>query len=143
MNNLIHNLTLIDLISEKHSQLRKFVEAEWDRKYQINITHTEWHLLAKVEQQHLKFSQVANILGISRQAVHKIVSRLIEKGVISSSYMGNNKRDKYLYLTPKGLGYNKKMHEIKAKIEESLIDKFGIEKIKDLRIVLLDNINKE
>lgn len=139
MNQIISNLTLIDLISENHSRLRKLVEVEWNRRYQINITHTEWHLMAKVEQEKLKISQVTDIIGISRQAVHKIVSKLIEKELISSEYLKDNKRDKYLHLTSKGLECNKKMKEIKDELEEKMINKFGNERIKDLRKILIDN----
>lgn len=142
MNQIISNLTLIDLISENHSRLRKLVEVEWNRRYQINITHTEWHLMAKVEQEKLKISQVTDIIGISRQAVHKIVSKLIEKELISSEYLKDNKRDKYLHLTSKGLECNKKMKEIKDEIEEKMINKFGNERINDLRTILIDNVNK-
>ena len=143
MRNFIYKLTLIDLISENHSSLRKLVEIEWERRYQIDITHTEWHLLAKVEQDNLKISQIAEIIGVSRQAVHKIVNKLIEKGLVSSKYLKDNKRDKYLYLTPKGIDYNKKMKEIKLEIEEEMINKFGNERINDLKTILTDNINKE
>ena len=131
----INNLTLIDLISEKHAQLRKTVEKTWEQHSEIHFSHTEWHLLAKIEQKCMTITQAASIIGISKQAMHKSVKKLENQGIISSSHKDDNKREKFLHLTKIGNEYSRKNNQMKLELElelKNLLGRKEFEILKDL-----------
>lgn len=130
-----NKLTLIDLISEKHAQLRKIVAQEWEKQSEIQLSHTEWYLLSKIDQKSLTISQAATIIGMSRQAMQKSVIKLEKQGYITSAYKEGNKRDKFLNLTKTGNDCCTKNNQLKIKLEselEKLLGKQEFERIKDL-----------
>lgn len=129
----INTLTLIDLISEKHAQLRRKVEKRWREQSEIHFSHAEWHLLAKVEQKSITISQAASIVGISRQAMQKSVKKLEEQGYIRSYFQEGNKRDKYLNLTETGEAYCRKNNQIKIEMEQELEKQLGKQELDSLK----------
>lgn len=133
----INNLTLIDLISEKHTYLRKKVEQRWNNQSEIHFSHSEWHLLAKIEQKNMTISQAGLLLGISRQAMQKSVKKLETKGYITSSFQEGNKRDKFLYLTKIGKEYCQRNNKLKIELElelQNILGKNEVERLKKLFI---------
>ncbi len=129
----IDNLTLIDLISEKHAQLRKMLERRWEEQSEIHFSHTEWYLLSKVEQRSITISQAAAIVGISRQAMQKSVKKLENMGFITSSYQNGNSRDKFLYLTKSGNECCQKNNQLKIKLELELEKVLGKKEVASLK----------
>lgn len=133
----IVNLTLIDLISEKHTCLRKKVEKRWDEQSKVHFSHSEWHLLAKIGQKSITISQAALLLGISRQAMQKSVKKLENKGYITTCFEEGNKRDKFLFLTDIGKEYWQRNNKLKIEMEVELISILGkneVERLKSLFI---------
>lgn len=130
-----NNLTLIDLISEKHAYLRKKVEKRWDEQSGIHFSHSEWHLLAKIDQKNISISQAGSLLGISRQAMQKSVKKLETKGYITSCFQEGNKRDKFLFLTEIGKEYCQRNNKLKIELELELgkiLGKNEVERLKKL-----------
>ena len=68
-------------------------------------------------------SSIANKIGISRQAVHKIVKNLLEKEFLTLSHQ-ESKRDKMIVMTKKGeellVCRKKVMSKVEAKIAEHI-----------------------
>lgn len=129
----INSLTLIDLISERHAQLRKELEQRWNAQSTVQFTHTEWHLLAKIEQKHISISQAAQIIGISRQAMQKCVKKLEDQGIITSTFHEGNRRDKFLSLTKAGAEYCLQNNELKDALEQELEQSLGKKEIACLK----------
>ncbi|EPZ58515.1 transcriptional regulator, MarR family [[Clostridium] sordellii ATCC 9714] len=50
MNSYLDNLNLIDLLSEKHAQLRKIVRDKWSENAGEYITDTESYIIALLER---------------------------------------------------------------------------------------------
>nr|WP_319510470.1 MarR family transcriptional regulator [uncultured Draconibacterium sp.] len=126
-------LTLIDLISEQHAHLRRTVEQRWEEQSEIRFSHTEWYLLAKIEQQTLSISQAALIVGISRQAMQKTVNKLENRGFILSKFQEGNKRDKFLFLTKNGQECVQKNNRLKTTLESELENELGKNGVKMLK----------
>ncbi len=118
-------LSLIDLISEKHAQLRKWVEQRWEQQSDLHFSHNEWYLLAKVEQAQMSISQAATILDISRQAMQKMVRKLEEQGYLYAEFREGNKRDKYLSLSAAGKARCAESNALKSQLEQELKDWLG------------------
>lgn len=129
----INNLDIIDLISEKHAFLRKVAEDRWSSQSDIYFSHSEWHLLSKVDQKSITISQAALILGVSRQAMQKGVSKLEKRGYLISDYQEGNKRDKFLTLTDAGRECCQINNRLKAELEIELGELLGRDRVKDLR----------
>nr|WP_319401356.1 MarR family transcriptional regulator [uncultured Carboxylicivirga sp.] len=135
-------LTLVDLISEKHAQLRRKVEEIWKNQSDIDLSHNEWYLLSKIEQQSITISQAASIIGMSRQAMQKTVKKLELRGFIISKFQEGNKRDKYLQLTKLGDECCQKNTEIKNELELDLRQKLGEKEVDRLKQLFIEDWNK-
>lgn len=82
---MLGDLNLIDLISEKHANLRKMVRDEWANKGEEYISDTESYMLALLERQKMTVSQLARQIDISRQGAHKCAKGLLERGYLEIS----------------------------------------------------------
>ncbi len=135
----LQNLDLIDLISERHLQLRRFIEKKWNDTSSIYISNSEWFIMARVYKRKPTISYVAKNVDISRQATHKFVKSLQAKGLIEVKTMENNNRDKCIELTELGVECYEKNLEMKAVLVNRIADKIGIENVSFLKDVLRDD----
>lgn len=89
-----------------------------------------------ITRQTFSLSEYARITGISRQAIHKSITRLVEHEVISLVSAPNSKRDKVPKITDKGEDLHEMLAVIFKDIEQGLIDKVGSEKFSLFKSVL-------
>lgn len=129
----LKNLTLIDLISEKHAYLRRKAEQRWESHSDIHFSHSELFLLSRVNHDNLSISQAASILGVSRQAMQKSVKKLETSGYIVSRFKEGNKRDKFLFLTKSGQELCDVNEQLKLDLEHELEAILGKSEIENLR----------
>ena len=133
----LENLNLIDLLSEKHAQLRKIVRDKWseenDGEY---ITDTESYIIALLERENMTASQLARIIDISRQGAHKCTKNLILKGYIKLENINSSSRDKTLMLTEKGEKFCEETLVLKNQLEKSIEEVIGDENLKVLKSCL-------
>jgi len=135
----IEKLTLIDLISEKHACLRKTLEQRWEAQSEKRFSHAELHLLARIEQQNLTISKAASVVGISRQAMQKSVTKLEAQGYISTEFRDGNQRDKFLSLTKSGKEFCRKNNRLKTELEEELEKNLGSDEVRRLKELFKQN----
>jgi DNA-binding MarR family transcriptional regulator len=133
MKNQLEGLNLVDLLSERHSQLRRKVRTQWLEAGMDDITQTESHMLSILEKERMTIAETARKINFTRQAAHKCAQGLIEKGYID--FTRNNQRDKLLILTENGKKYCSGTLQIKHKIEQEVAQKIGQE-----NLVLLKNL---
>lgn len=133
----IKQLPLMDLISEKHSKLRRDIEKRWSTISPIEFTHTEWFLLGKCEQESISISNAAKMIGISRQAMQKCARKLQERGFVDFYYHNGNRRDKYIELTENGRKCSIENNKLKIIIEKEIIEILGNEIVKQLKETLV------
>lgn len=136
MKSYLENLNLIDLISEKHSELRIRVRNSWAEKGEEPITDTESHILALLEREPLTVSQIARKINISRQGTHKCAQCLISKDYIRVEAIEGNSRDKILLLTDKGIRFCNETLIIKEKFEADIKKSIGEDNFKILKETL-------
>lgn len=70
-------------------------------------------------------SELAKAMGISRQAAHKSVRHLRDKGLIAIEFEDGSKRDKIARLTKRGLEGRKVGREIAETVEQCVAEKIG------------------
>lgn len=82
-------------------------------------------------------TELAKAQNISRQAAHKSLKRLINKGVASLEFVEGSRRDKIAKLTDKGLEARKVGLEIASAVEACFRQQIGYDDLETLRRILL------
>lgn len=124
MKKSLPDLNLIDLISNKHLALRKYVT---DRDSH-GLNKTESHVLSLLEaEDSLSISDISRKIHISRQGAHKCVQGLLARGMIAPAKFSANSRDRFLTITPAGMQCNQQLLAIKLELQERLRERLGEE----------------
>ncbi len=82
-------------------------------------------------------TELAQALGISRQAAHKSVQRLVAEGFVEFDYAEGSRRDMIARITKKGLDGRKVGLSIAAEIETHIAEIVGKDDLETLRRILL------
>jgi DNA-binding MarR family transcriptional regulator len=136
LNSELHNLDLIDLLSEHHILLRRISEKLWNDSSDINISNSEWFIIARIYQKQPTISYVSKQVDISRQATHKLIKSLESKGLVVVKNVENNKKDKCIKLTALGEECYEKNESLKATIEKKIANHIGAEQLILLKDIL-------
>lgn len=129
-------MDVIDLLSERHVQIRRLIEKRWNEENEIYISNTEWFILSKIYKKQPTIAYVNKHVDISRQATHKFIKNLEQKGVVKISSHENNKKEKCVQLTPFGEKCYQQNLALKEELEKKIIDKIGLEKFEMLKEIL-------
>lgn len=129
----LKNLDLIDMLSERHLQLRKITEKLWNDSSDIYLSNSEWFIMARIYKKQPTIAYVSKLVDISRQATHKFIKSLEAKGLVEIKNVENNKKDKYIRLTKLGEECYEKNESQKANLEKEIADKIGPERLKLLK----------
>ncbi len=131
-------INIIDLVSETHQRLRQRVGDRWVDSGNEAIAQSESHLMARVALRALSLAEAARQMGISRQAVQKTASKLRDKGYLEFRQRGENRRDKYMFLTSAGHRYIELSENLKLEMEEEIMTRVGSDDIQFLKKILLN-----
>lgn len=130
------SLSLIDLISEKHLELRK-------RLHETNgqpINKSEAHILAILNVQGLlSISELSRLIGMSRQGAHKYIQGLLSAGLVELVQVEGNVRDKHVALTPAGHTSRERFEETKSELERMIAERIGEEQVELLKRLLQED----
>jgi DNA-binding MarR family transcriptional regulator len=132
----LQNLDLIDLLSERHNLVRRISEKAWNNQSEIHISNSEWYIMARIYKKQPTISYVTKNVEISRQAIHKFISKLAEKGLVEINNVENNKKEKWIQLTAFGEECYEKNEALKAQLENQIARKIGTEQVKILKDLL-------
>src|SRR5699024_12350688 len=95
----LKNLNLIDLLTERHLEVQKKAEQLWNENSDIYLSNSEWFIMARIYKKQPTIAYVTKHVGISRQATHKFIKNLSEKGLVDIQDVTYNKRNKCIRLT--------------------------------------------
>ena len=135
-NSELQNLDLIDLLSERHSLVRRIAEKDWNNQSEIYISNSEWYIMARIYKKQPTISYVTKNVEISRQAIHKFIKNLSEKGLVEIKNVENNKKEKCIRLTALGEECYEKNEALKAQLENKIAEKIGMEQVTILKDLL-------
>lgn len=136
MNSNLEHLDIIDLLSERHLQLRRICEENWNRNNEIYISNSEWFIMARIYRKQPTISHVTKHVDISRQATHKLIRNLEAKGLVEISSLAHNKKDKTIRLTELGELCYEKNEQQKAKLEHAISAAIGADTLETLKRIL-------
>ena len=135
MDSEFKNMDIIDMVSERHLQLRKLTEKRWNDSSDIYLSNSEWFIMARIYKKQPTIAFVTKNVDISRQATHKFIKSLEAKGIVEISSVEYNKKDKCIRLTKLGEECYEKSQSLKVNLEKEIADKVGSEQftlLKDL-----------
>jgi DNA-binding MarR family transcriptional regulator len=135
-NSELQKLDLIDLLSERHSLVRKISETSWNNQSEIHISNSEWYIMSRIYKRKPNISYITKNVEISRQAIHKFINKLSEKGLVHVENVENNKKEKCIQLTALGEECYEKNEALKAQLENRIANKIGTEQVSKLREIL-------
>lgn len=132
----LQNLDVIDLLSERHAILHRLVEDKWNEHNEIYISNSEWYILARIYKKQPTISDVTKSVDISRQATHKFIKRLQEKGLVEVTNVEHSKKHKAIRMTKFGEECYEKNKLLKIEIEQQLVNVIGEEQVVNLKNIL-------
>lgn len=135
MNHTVQD-ELFELMKERFLELNELLNNLWLSYSNKSISHSEWSIISQISEQTMFISEVSKNMAISRQATHKLIKQLEEKGIVEIFQNENNKRDKCISLTPLGEQCYKKYMELKKELENNIKEKIGEQNIKSLKTIL-------
>ncbi|MEH7009807.1 winged helix DNA-binding protein [Neobacillus niacini] len=132
----LQNLDLIDLLSERHTLVRRISEQAWNNQSEIHISNSEWYIMARIYKRKPNIAYITKNVEISRQAIHKFINKLAEKRLVEIKNVENNKKEKCIQLTAFGEECYVKNEALKAQLENKIAEKIGTEQVKLLKDLL-------
>jgi DNA-binding MarR family transcriptional regulator len=132
----LQNLDLIDLLSERHNLVRRISEQAWNNQSEIHISNSEWYIMARIYKRKPNIAYITKNVEISRQAIHKFINKLSEKGLVEINNVENNKKEKCIQLTAFGEECYEKNEALKAQLENKIAEKIGSEQVQILKDLL-------
>jgi DNA-binding MarR family transcriptional regulator len=101
-----------------------------------NVRRSDVRVFFLAMREQRTISEIARIIGISRQAVQKSVQRLMALGVLGMQDMPDNKRDKLVVFTDRGKLASKSAVEMIEKLEREVEATIGHDDLERLRDIL-------
>jgi DNA-binding MarR family transcriptional regulator len=127
------------MLSERHLQLRKISEELWNENSDINLSNSEWHIMARIYKKQTTIASVSRNADISRQATHKFIKNLEAKELVEISDAKHNKKDKCIRLTELGDACYEKNEALKAELEKKVAEGIGHEQLQQLKKILKED----
>jgi len=103
-------------------------------------TIAEIKLFNTLKGQEKSISELARILGISRQAVHKTIHKLKDKGYLELKTSKDNKKDKKVIITDSGQAIRKEGAEYLIEIEKRVSWNIGERNLIYLKEILFEHV---
>lgn len=91
----------------------------------------------------MRLTELATFAGMTKQSVGEIVDDLVALGYVERVPDPADRRAKLICLTPKGAQASKVGYDLFAKIEESWAERYGDERIAELRTLLEEIVTAE
>jgi len=121
----LESLGVIDLISEKHKQLRHETMTRIKKHFEEKFSVTDIYLISLIQHHSISLSEAARYMKVSRQAVHKQVNHLIDLGLVTHSISEENRKKKLITLTKTGTQLSMQINMIKNELEVELENELG------------------
>lgn len=133
LNKLLSLFNYLNNFDEVHEKSLKDLVIKYNYKniYDKNLTLSEFHVIDCIGKNQLSNTTfISRELSMTKGAISKITTKLLEKDLIRENRLENNKKEIYYTLTSQG----KEVFEIHEKLHEAENEKF---------VNILNRYNKE
>ena len=135
----VDNLTLIDLLSDRHHLMRDTLDNRWNELHDIQISTSEWYIIGKIYNKNATITQIAKEANLTRQAVHKHVKNLSSKGIVETNELKSNKKGKLICLSRLGIDYYERYEQLKVSLENAIAKSLNEEQLQLLKDLLRED----
>lgn len=99
----------------------------------LGLTSAWWQVLAALRYSPtpLSVASIARNMGLTRQAVQRIVDLLAEQGLVAFQANPHHRRAKLVVLTPAGSDALTGAEQSVAPLDQALVARIGVERIRD------------
>lgn len=122
------------------------IECDYEDFYNKKLMLSEFHVIDCIGKNRLPNATfISKELNMTKGAISKITTKLLEKDLIKGAQLENNKKETYYTLTIQGkeaFEIHKKVHEIETEKFEKIFSKYDNEKINIINDFLDDIINE-
>ncbi|MFJ8260570.1 MarR family transcriptional regulator [Rummeliibacillus sp. NPDC094406] len=132
----LEELDVLDLLSKRHMNLRKKVERMWNSANEIKISNSEWYVISFTYKKQPTIATITKQVDITRQATHKLIKGLEQKGVLEIHNALHNKKDKCVTLTSYGDSIYEEYTKIKNELESDISHHIGKEQLQLLKAII-------
>ncbi|MCD8820567.1 HTH domain-containing protein [Staphylococcus gallinarum] len=131
------NTDLINLISDRHNEVRQKVEYLTTQQLsKIHFSSSEWYLITIIQYGSPSLAELTRTINLTRQAIHKVVKQLQQKAVVQIEAVPNNKKEKRVTLTPLGVTYYEQYIANKERLIMHIGKVIGISELAQLQDLL-------
>ncbi|MGW7977038.1 HTH domain-containing protein [Staphylococcus xylosus] len=149
MDKYIEETDLINLISDRHNDLRQKVEYITAQQLpHVHFSSSEWYLITIIKYGSPSLAELTRTINLTRQAIHKAVKQLEHKQVVHIEAVPNNKKEKRVTLTKSGIACYERYIDNKHQLIDYIASVIGISQTEQLQQLLqqdwhLENFNTE
>ncbi|MGM0533766.1 MAG: MarR family winged helix-turn-helix transcriptional regulator [Campylobacterota bacterium] len=124
---LLQKLHIIEELSQQEAK---------NYGYEDNDILSSSRILALIDNGIITVSAIAKKLGVSRQAIHKSVRKLCDKGFIKFCDQSENRKNKNIIMTKSGHELLACRKDVMATVEKKIESKLGKREYKKLKTLL-------
>jgi len=144
-------VTIIDLLNNFQSDHKKLLQAllvenNYNDIYNKNLMLSEYHVIDCIGKNQLPNATfIAKQLNMTKGAISKITTKLLEKNLIKGDQLENNKKETYYTLTIQGkkaFEIHEKLHNIENQKFVKVLSKYDKEKLNTINSFLDDLIHE-
>ena len=127
---------MVWLMLAKTAQIRERLLELFKYTYMKELKRSDVKIINALQRGAVTVADAALIRGISRQAAHKALSRLVDLGYIELVLLPNNAKTLQIKWTEKGQAFQNDTRRALVDLERDLAEKFGNEAMKRLESFL-------
>lgn len=135
-NQQLHELDFIDLLSERHAQLRQLTETAANVDQESKISSSEWYIISIIGAETYTLSELTALVKLTRQAIHKTVKQLEQKELVVLKAVTGNKKEKCVNLTTLGRYLWQRNQAYQQELEQHIKTKIGVAQFEQLKALL-------
>ncbi|GEP99415.1 transcriptional regulator [Staphylococcus arlettae] len=135
-NQQLHELDFIDLLSERHAQLRQLTETAANVDQESKISSSEWYIISIIGAETYTLSELTALVKLTRQAIHKTVKQLEQKELVVLKAVTGNKKEKCVNLTTLGRDLWQRNQAYQQELEQHIKTKIGVAQFEQLKALL-------
>lgn len=135
-NQQLHELDFIDLISERHAQLRQLTETAANVDQESKISSSEWYIISIIGAETYTLSELTALVKLTRQAIHKTVKQLEQKELVVLKAVTGNKKEKCVNLTTLGRDLWQRNQAYQQELEQHIKTTIGVAQFEQLKALL-------
>ena len=135
-NQQLHELDFIDLLSERHAQLRQLTETAANVDQESKISSSEWYIISIIGAETYPLSELTALVKLTRQAIHKTIKQLEQKELVVLKAVTGNKKEKCVNLTTLGRDLWQRNQAYQQELEQHIKTTIGVAQFEQLKALL-------